>query len=91
MQQVTEAWAHSNGLELLPAPEHASPTISCIRAGDLDVAALIAGLKQRGHEIGNGYGELKGKTFRIGHMGDHTEAELAGLLQHADEVVAALR
>jgi aspartate aminotransferase-like enzyme len=91
MQQVTEAWAHSNGLELLPLPEHASPTISCIRAGSLDVAALIAGLKERGHEIGNGYGDLKGKTFRIGHMGDHTEAALAAMLQQADDVVAALR
>ena len=91
MQQVTEAWAHSNGLELLPAPEHASPTISCVRAVDLDVPALIAGLKERGHEIGNGYGDLKDKTFRIGHMGDHTEAELAEMLQLADDVVAAIR
>jgi aspartate aminotransferase-like enzyme len=91
MQQVTEAWAHSNDLELLPAPEHASPTISCIRAGNLDVKGLIAGLKERGHEIGNGYGDLKDKTFRIGHMGDHTEAGLAEMLQLADDVVAALR
>jgi aspartate aminotransferase-like enzyme len=91
MQQVTEAWAHSNDLELLPAPEHASPTISCIRAGNLDVKGLIAGLKERGHEIGNGYGDLKDKTFRIGHMGDHTEAGLAEMLQIADDVVAALR
>lgn len=91
MQQVTEAWAHSNDLELLPAPEHASPTISCIQAGGLDVSGLIGGLKERGHEIGNGYGDLKGKTFRIGHMGDHTEAGLAEMLQIADDVVAALR
>ncbi|MFN0241671.1 MAG: pyridoxal-phosphate-dependent aminotransferase family protein [Planctomycetota bacterium] len=91
MQQVTEAWAHSNGLELLPIPEHASPTISCVKACDLDVAALIAGLKEKGHEIGNGYGDLKGKTFRIGHMGDHTEQGLAEMLQLADDVVAELR
>jgi len=91
MQQVTEAWAHSNGLELLPAPEHASPTISCVRAIDLDVPALIAGLKERGHEIGNGYGDLKGKTFRIGHMGDHTEDGLREMLALADDVVATIR
>lgn len=91
MQQVTEAWAASNGLEHFPAPALRSPTISCIAKGDLDVAALIAGLKEKGHEIGNGYGDLKDKTFRIGHMGDHTEARLAEMLQLADDVVASLR
>src|SRR6185295_4680771 len=91
MQQTTEAWAGSLGLEMLPAPEHLSPTISCVKAGALDVAKLIAGLKERGHEIGNGYGDLKGKTFRIGHMGDHTEAGLGEMLALASEVVAAIR
>src|SRR4030095_1312185 len=91
MQQVTEAWAASNGLAHLPAPALRSPTISCIQAGDLKVADLIAGLKERGHEIGNGYGELKDKTFRIGHMGDHTEARLGEMLGLADEVIAKLR
>ena len=90
MQQATESWAHTHDLELLPAPEHASPTISCIRAGALDVAKLIAGLKEKGHEIGNGYGDLKGKTFRIGHMGDHTEEGLREMLALADDVVAAI-
>jgi aspartate aminotransferase-like enzyme len=91
MQQATDAWARSHDLEMLPAPEHASPTISCVKAGGLDVAKLIAGLKERGHEIGNGYGDLKGKSFRIGHMGDHTEEGLREMLAQASEVVAAIR
>jgi aspartate aminotransferase-like enzyme len=91
MQQRTEAWARSNGLELLPPPELRSPTISCIRSGGLDVAAFLAGMKQRGHELGDGYGELKGKTFRIGHMGDHDETGLAAMLAIADDVIAGLR
>lgn len=91
MQQVTEAWAASNGLEMLPAPALRSTTISCIQAGDLDVPALITGLKAKGHEIGNGYGDLKDKTFRIGHMGDHTESRLQDMLQLADDVIAAQR
>ena len=91
MQQATEAWAASAGLSMLPAPELASPTISCVKAGDLEVAKLLSGLKARGHEIGNGYGDLKGKTFRIGHMGDHTEEGLREMLEAADEVVAELR
>jgi aspartate aminotransferase-like enzyme len=87
MRASTAAWAARHGLELLPAPELASPTVSCVRAGGLDVRALIAGLKERGHEIGNGYGDLKDVTFRIGHMGDHTQAGLAELLALADEVL----
>ena len=87
MQRATTEWAHRYGLELLPAEEHASPTVSCIRSGDVDVATLVAGLKERGFEISNGYGDLKGKTFRIGHMGDHTEEGLAELLAAADEVL----
>ncbi|MBL8863428.1 MAG: alanine--glyoxylate aminotransferase family protein [Planctomycetes bacterium] len=91
MQQVTEAWAASNGLELLPAPALRSTTISCIQAGDLDVPAFLAAIKARGHELGNGYGDLKDKTFRIGHMGDHTESRLAEMLQLADDAIAEVR
>jgi aspartate aminotransferase-like enzyme len=91
MQQATEAWAHTHDLELLPVAAHASPTISCVQAGPLDVARLIAGLRDRGHEIGNGYGDLKGRTFRIGHMGDHTEDGLREMLALADDVIEAIR
>jgi aspartate aminotransferase-like enzyme len=65
--------------------------VSCIRAGGLDVAAFTAGLGRRGFAISNGYGPLKGETFRIGHMGDHTEEGLERLLAAADEVLSELR
>jgi aspartate aminotransferase-like enzyme len=91
MQQVTEAWASSNDLEMLPAPALRSTTISCVQAGDLDVPKFLAALKAVGHELGNGYGDLKDKTFRIGHMGDHTEPRLAEMLQLADDAIAAQR
>jgi aspartate aminotransferase-like enzyme len=90
MQRATAGWAKLHGLELLPAPEHASTTVSCIRAGRCDVAALLNGLKTKGERIGNGYGEWKDRSFRIGHMGDHTEEGLARLLAAADEVLAGL-
>jgi aspartate aminotransferase-like enzyme len=88
MRERTLAWAAGHGLEPFPVPQGLSPTVSCIRAGDVDVAALIGGLKERGHEVGNGYGDLKGVTFRVGHMGDHTPAELEELLSAADDVLA---
>ncbi len=90
MKQRTLAWAAGHGLAPFPAPEISSQTVSCLRAGPFDPAALLTGLKARGHEIGGGYGDLKGSTFRIGHMGDHTEEGLASLLAAADEVLAGL-
>ena len=60
MQARTVEWAAGHGLSLLPAPEHASPTVSCIRAGELDVGDLVGGLAERGYAISNGYGDLKG-------------------------------
>jgi aspartate aminotransferase-like enzyme len=91
MRVRTAEWARGHGLALFPGQEFLSPTVSCVAAGELDVAHLVAGLAQRGFEISNGYGDLKGKTFRIGHMGDHTEEGLEDLLRAADEVLAAAR
>jgi aspartate aminotransferase-like enzyme len=89
MQARTTAWAASHGLELLPPPDEASPTVSCFRSADLDTAAFVAALAEKGYAISNGYGNLKGKTFRIGHMGDHTEDGLERLLAAADGCLSA--
>ncbi|NOT29824.1 MAG: alanine--glyoxylate aminotransferase family protein [Planctomycetes bacterium] len=91
LRQATLAWAARHGLAPFPPEPLSSPTVSCITAGGLDVAALIDALKKKGHEIGNGYDKLKGQTFRIGHMGDHTEQGLAELLQAMDEVFDSVR
>jgi aspartate aminotransferase-like enzyme len=40
--------------------------------------------------ISNGYGALKGKNFRIAHMGDTTTAELETLFAALDGYFAAL-
>ena len=88
MRARTLEWATSHGLEPLPAPEHRSPTVSCLKSGALDVPAFLAGLEAKGQKVSNGYGDLKNKTLRIGHMGDHTEADLEQLLADADAVLA---
>ena len=40
----------------------------------------MAGVRERGYVIGGGYGRLKQRTIRIGHMGDHSLEALAGVL-----------
>ena len=89
MRAATEAWAARHGLELLPAPARRSPTVSCIQAGELELAPFLAALREHGHIVAGGYGELKDRTFRIGHMGDHSETELKQLLDVASAVLSS--
>ncbi len=54
-----------------------SPTISAIRLpGDQPAEGFTQKVAERGIVVGSGYGKLKGSTFRIGHMGDHTVESL---------------
>ena len=91
MLERTAAWATELGVRYLPAEALRSRTVSCLEAGALDVPALLAELKRRGHQLSNGYGKLKDKTFRIGHMGDHLESDLADMLGHLSEAIALQR
>ena len=49
--------------------------------------AVNKAMKARGFTISAGYGTLKDTSIRIGHMGDHTVAELDVLLETLREVL----
>lgn len=91
MRERTLSWAAGHDLEPFPGEGFRSATVSCISAGSIDITAFVSGLKEKGYEISNGYGDLKGRTFRIGHMGDHTEQGLEELLAAADTTISDLR
>jgi serine---pyruvate transaminase len=59
------------GLELFSPDEDRSAVVTAIRAPDgVDVAELLLTLRDRfGVQLIGGQGELKGKIFRIGHIG----------------------
>lgn len=84
MQARALAWAEARGFRpFVQDPAARSPTISCIDANGDDVDALAKAALEAGFKMDKGYGDLKGKAFRIGHMGDHDLARL-------DELLAAL-
>ncbi|HEX6809243.1 MAG TPA: alanine--glyoxylate aminotransferase family protein [Gemmatimonadaceae bacterium] len=88
-QWAGEMTQRGTPLGVLAPPGCRSPTVTCLtlppgRTGPAVTAALAA----RGWTIGAGYGELKDATIRIGHMGDHTVAELDALLAQLAEVLA---
>ena len=81
------------GTELtILAPEgFRSPTVTCLllppgRTGP----EVVAAMRQRGFVIGAGYGRLKSRSVRIGHMGDHTVEELDRVLEALEEVLRTL-
>jgi len=63
--------AKAMGLELFSPDEERSAVVTAIRAPDgVDATDIVATLNSRfGITIANGQGELKGRIFRIGHIG----------------------
>jgi len=59
------------GLELFSPDEERSAVVTAIHAPDgVDATEIVNGLRDRfGITIANGQGDLKGKIFRIGHIG----------------------
>ena len=52
---------------------------------NIDVEKFVNDLFDRGYKIVNGYGELKGKTFRMAPMGWVTEEQTQAMLDAATE------
>jgi len=85
MRQAVESWVAGKGGELgysyLPERDRRSYTVSCLNVAEgqngRDIAKKLA---NEGWTIGSGYGGLKEKTIRIGHMGDHSVEEVVELL-----------
>jgi aspartate aminotransferase-like enzyme len=87
-----EAHAARFGVGMLAPPGERSPTVTAITLpAGLAGEAVVRAVTERGYVIGAGYGKLRGTTVRIGHMGDHTPATLAGCLAACEDALATLR
>ena len=77
MAEFTRAWADEY-FRVYPNRKHLSKTLTVIDAHPkgknelISVGELNKALAERSMQIGNGYGDLKDKTFRIAHMGELT-------------------
>ena len=89
MRDSTIEWATSRDFSLYAAPGYESPTVTCINNDrQIDICALNAYLREQGMIISNGYGALKGKNFRIAHMGDCHPADMEVLFANIDDFLA---
>lgn len=67
------------GLEVFPEDPSDALTVARCPAG-LDGVRLVAHVRERyGVQLGNGQDSVKGKVFRIGHMGVFGERDVVGL------------
>lgn len=82
MAEYTWRWAEGRGLRIFAPDGYRSPGVSCILMPDgTKGSAVAAAMKAKGFVIATGYGALKDDMVRIGHMGEHTLAEVEVLLE----------
>src|SRR5919205_843166 len=78
------------GLELFSPDEQRSAVVTAIRAPDgVDASEVVSALRDRfGITIANGQGDLKGKVFRIGHIGYYDVFDITTALAGLELVLA---
>jgi len=90
MADRVQAWAAAR-FDLFAEEGYRSQTVTCVKnTRGLDVKALNAHLRSKGMQISDGYGRLKGTTFRIAHMGEIGMADVEMVLSAMDEFIAKI-
>jgi len=91
MAKRVQDWVLERELALYAPDGYRSQTVTTVdnRLG-LDVSELNQFLLQCGMRIADGYGPLKGLTFRIAHMGETQMADIDNLLAALDEFISQL-
>lgn len=91
MAALVGKWVDERGYGFLADEPYRSVTLTCaVNSRNTDLAALKKLLGERGYAFDDGYGKIKGKTFRIPHMGDMQPADLVDFLSVVDEITATL-
>lgn len=88
----TRMWARDANLEMFPEKGYESDTVSTIKnTFNIDYSEMVSQMLMKGYRIVNGYGDLRGKTFRIGHMGEITLKDLEEMLEVLTDIISKLR
>ncbi|MDD2898685.1 MAG: alanine--glyoxylate aminotransferase family protein [Desulfuromonadaceae bacterium] len=84
-------WLTERGFTSYPADPYRSLTLTCSRnSRGIDLATLKKNLAQAGFAFDDGYGRIKGETFRIAHMGDMTHTDLEELFSAITTILPEL-
>lgn len=87
MAEYMRSWSREY-FALFPNPLYLSNTLTVIdNTKGIDVAGLNKALGERGKQLGNGYGALKDKTFRIAHMGELSLADMHEITSDIQDIL----
>jgi predicted phosphoserine aminotransferase len=85
MRDRTHQWALARDLGLFAQEGYRSNTVTTVaNTRGMDIDAMAKFMKGRSFEMDKGYGKIKGKTFRIAHMGDMQPETLEEVLSGLD-------
>ncbi|RNC70659.1 MAG: alanine--glyoxylate aminotransferase family protein [Desulfuromonadales bacterium] len=91
MAEYVRGWVAERGYGFFADEPYRSVTLTCaVNSRGTDLASLKKMLGGRGFAFDDGYGKIKGKTFRIPHMGDMQLADLGEFLAVTDECLGEL-
>jgi aspartate aminotransferase-like enzyme len=91
MAQYMRSWVLEHEFGLLAAAPYRSVTLTCAtNERGADLALLKKTLGERGYAFDDGYGKIKGKTFRVAHMGDMKLEDLKGITAEMEEILKDL-
>lgn len=89
MAERVRRWVEGHArLGILAAEGQRSPTVTAVTLPEGVLGSdVAAGVEREGYVIAPGYGKLRDRTIRIGHMGDHTVQGLEGCLAVLDRIL----
>ncbi len=86
MAKFSQDWAAKKGWPLFAPEGYRSQTITVVvNPANFDCGEFNKFIGPRNLRLANGYGDLKGKTFRIAHMAEIQMGDLENLLDGIDE------
>lgn len=88
--EMTRAGVQAVGLKLFAPSSPASAVTAVLAPEGVDSSAIVKGFREKfSAVVANGQGEMKGKLFRIAHLGYYDYLDTVGLLAALDHVLAA--
>jgi aspartate aminotransferase-like enzyme len=91
MAEYVRGWVQGQGFGLFAGEPYRSVTLTCATNDrGVDLAQVKKRLGERGFAFDDGYGKIKGQTFRIAHMGDMQLDDLKGLTAEMEGILRDL-
>ncbi|MFA4873421.1 MAG: alanine--glyoxylate aminotransferase family protein [Patescibacteria group bacterium] len=88
MAMLAQEWVARHHLPFTAEEGFRSPTVTSISVPEgFNSDEFRKKVKEKGYALADGYGKLKGKGFRIGHMGDWKVEDVGELLRVMDKVI----